>query len=71
MAYKFTATTAGIQVYGPDGQYGIFPDKEAAQNQVAEWKRLARNQARRDRHAALVSLGLKRVKGALGGIYYE
>jgi hypothetical protein len=30
-----------------------------------------RNQARRDRHAVLTGLGLKRVKGALGGTYYE
>ena len=34
-------------------------------------KQLARNKARRARHAAHTSLGLKRVKGALGGTYYE
>ena len=32
---------------------------------------LNRNRARREQHAALTSLGLKRVKGALGGVYYE
>ena|SRR5258708_6745803 len=30
-----------------------------------------RNKARRERHAACTDLGLKRVKGALGGVYYE
>lgn len=34
-------------------------------------KQIKRNQARRERHAALTGLGLKRVKGALGGVYYE
>ena len=32
---------------------------------------LMRNKARRERHEAITSLGLKRVKGALGGTYYE
>ena len=30
-----------------------------------------RNRARRDRHAAHTDLGLKRVRGAQGGVYYE
>lgn len=30
-----------------------------------------KNAARRAKHDALTSLGLKRVKGALGGVYYE
>ena len=34
-------------------------------------KRIARNAARRERHTAMTDLGLKRVKGALGGVYYE
>jgi hypothetical protein len=33
--------------------------------------RITKNIARRDRHATLVSLGLKRVTGSLGGVYYE
>ena len=33
--------------------------------------RIARNISRRERHAAMTDLGLKRVKGALGGTYYE
>lgn len=33
--------------------------------------RIAKNIARRERHAAYRDLGLKRVKGALGGTYYE
>lgn len=34
-------------------------------------KRERRNRARRERHAVMVSMGLKRVRGALGGVYYE
>jgi hypothetical protein len=30
-----------------------------------------RNENRRARHQAMLDLGLKRVKGALGGVYYE
>lgn len=33
--------------------------------------RIKKNVARRERHAAYTDLGLKRVKGALGGVYYE
>ena len=33
--------------------------------------RIARNVARRERHAAMKDLGLNRVKGNLGGVYYE
>jgi len=33
--------------------------------------RIARNVARRERHAVQVDMGLKRVKGAQGGTYYE
>lgn len=34
-------------------------------------KQIGRNQARRERHKTLTDLGLKRVKGAQEGIYYE
>jgi hypothetical protein len=34
-------------------------------------QRIVRNVTRRERHEAMTSLGLKRVKGALGGTYYE
>jgi hypothetical protein len=33
--------------------------------------RIARNIARRERHAAMKDLGLNRVRGAQGGVYYE
>lgn len=42
---------------------------DACKTGEAKW--LARNAARRERHAVLTSLGLKRVKGNLGGTYYE
>ena len=34
-------------------------------------KRINRNTLRRERHAVMTSLGMKRVKGSLGGVYYE
>lgn len=33
--------------------------------------KLKKNRDRRAKHSALTSLGLKRVKGSLGGVYYE
>ena len=38
---------------------------------VAMGKRLRRNGLARARHQAMLDCGLVRVKGALGGIYYE
>ena len=37
----------------------------------AEKARRRTNKNRRDRHAVLTSLGLVRVRGSLGGTYYE
>lgn len=37
----------------------------------AELKRLRRNRQRRERDAALRSIGLVKVRGALGGTYWE
>ena len=34
-------------------------------------KKEARNKIRRERHQAMLDLGTVRVKGALGGVYYE
>lgn len=33
--------------------------------------RIARNVARRERHAAMKDLGLRRVRGSQGGVFYE
>ena len=34
-------------------------------------KKDRKNKARRERHQAMLDLGLKRVRGSLGGVYYE
>lgn len=34
-------------------------------------KKIIRNKARREKHEAFTDLGLIRVKGNLGGVYYE
>lgn len=48
---------------------------EIEEREVAEAKRQERNKRAREnrkaRHEVLTGLGLKRVKGALGGTYYE
>ena len=48
-----------------------FCDSIESEAVLTEASRLRKNKARRDKHAVLTSLGLKRVKGALGGTYYE
>lgn len=46
-------------------------DKQDLQSWSDAYSKAMRNAARRERHAAMTSMGLKRVKGALGGTYYE
>ena len=38
---------------------------------VVDAENLKRNLTRRERHQAMLDLGLVRVRGALGGVYYE
>ena len=47
---------------------GPYLTKEAA---LSDKRRLQRNSTRRARHQAMTSLGLSRVRGALGGTHYE
>lgn len=47
---------------------GPFPSKDAAKS---EWPRIKSNRDRRERHRVLTDMGLSRVRGALGGVYYE
>ena len=44
---------------------------EAGKEEIKARSNSARNANRRAKHEALTSLGLVRVKGALGGVYYE
>lgn len=53
-----------------DGKW-LFSDVASLDEAKAMAKRLRVNRARRERHKALTDLGLKRVRGALGGVYYE
>ena len=58
----------GIEIYTRDGE------NECRQCDGADIKtRRAQRQKmqRKARHEAMLSLGLKRVRGALGGTYYE
>ena len=38
---------------------------------LKEVRRLRTNKARRERHQAMLDAGLVRVRGTLGGVYYE
>lgn len=51
-----------------DGKDG---DNECRDCEEGRIKRAKANRLRRERHAMLTGLGLKCVKGALGGVYYE
>jgi hypothetical protein len=63
----------------PDSNFVVFSDDNphtAEHNRLmGEFikirNRIAHNANRRARHEAMTSLGLNRVKGALGGVYYE
>ena len=59
---KYIMPRENCQYY--NGDYSVRCEK--CQN-----KRDRANKTRRERHELLTSLGLKRVKGALGGTYYE
>lgn len=55
-----------------DEEYNGLPSKKAILGREVKKIRAARkNAARRARHAAMTDIGLKRVRGALGGVYYE
>ena len=51
--------------------YGEPVDPLIAKNVRREAARQRRNRNARERHQAMKNLGLKRVRGALGGVYYE
>ena len=53
---------------GAGKEFGPYQSKDDAK---ADWPRIRRNRDRRERHRALTDMGLNRVKGALGGVYYE
>lgn len=48
--------------------HGPYLTREDAKN---DWPRIKRNRDRRERHKVLTDMGLSRVRGALGGVYYE
>lgn len=63
-------TTSQFVVFSDDNPLAIEYNAATVAYQAAVKAEKA-NKARRDRHAAMTSMGLKRVKGALGGVYYE
>ena len=62
----------GKEITPQDGDHWMlcFLCSTCAEN-VANKKRLRRNALARARHQAMLDCGLVRVKGALGGTYYE
>jgi len=57
------------EIATPDGENRCAACENAETN--SKEKRSRRNRQRRERHEILISLGLRRVRGALGGVYYE
>lgn len=53
---------------GTGKEFGPYLTKESAK---ADWPRIKRNRDRRERHQAMLDMGMVRVRGALGGVYYE
>jgi phosphopantetheinyl transferase len=51
--------------------YGQPEEREFARLVIADAARQRRNRNARAKHEALTGLGLVRVRGALGGVYYE
>jgi hypothetical protein len=65
-ASKFVVFTNTTEAAAYNELMGMFlKARQRFHNQVN------RNRNRRERHSALTGMGLKRVKGALGGVYYE
>lgn len=58
----------GDEIDGLDGDNLCRKCDDAAANGK---RRVRARQMRKERHDVLTSLGLKRVRGALGGVYYE
>ncbi len=68
---KELALEVGDKAYAADQEW----EEARQENRLFILRKAAKqarnNQHRREKHAALTSLGLVRVKGALGGVYYE
>lgn len=52
-----------------ESESGRFPTKEAAEKELV--KRRKRSEARKGMAEAMRSIGMKKVKGSLGGTYWE
>ena len=62
----------GIEIHTHDGENLCAAcDVAQANGDAARLARIRRNARRRERDAALRSLGLVKVRGALGGTYWE
>lgn len=64
---RFDPADVDCDADGTTGEQEPSPEQQAKDRARKDRK----NFARRERHAMLTDLGLKRVKGALGGVYYE
>lgn len=62
--------TSKFVVFSPDNLHRV-AHNAAMKELFALRKRIEKNARRRERHQILTDTGLKRVRGALGGVYYE
>jgi len=71
-AQRVVAEVLGTDVAAGDGFANIrFCDSAETDAVLVEVARLRHNKGRRERDQAMRDLGLKRVRGALGGVYWE
>ncbi len=70
---KTTTTPAQLaaKMVDPSSQTVTYIDMSAWRPLTKEEKRKRNNFYQRGKHQALMDLGLKRVRGSLGGTYYE
>lgn len=71
MAAKLYRNKTDMAYYIADGAgqtHGPYISRDAAK---AEWPRIKRNRDRRERDQVMRDMGLTKVKGALGGVYWE
>lgn len=71
MKYRIDENRVVTRQSGPTLEQVQYCDENEAKNVRKEAARLRANRARRERESVMRSCGLVKVKGALGGIYWE
>ena len=68
---RYVIASDGTVAVSSTGYCCSLVEDELATRVRAEAQRQRHNRNHRERHQAMTDLGLKRVRGSLGGVYYE